>query len=111
MKLKNFLIRRAKHMENGIFDGVKVPKIKRTVDGLAENLHKNQQLTQQAQVTTEKFLYAKSSREYYTKELKDAAESLRKVRAIQKAMQSDKPWEFRAVFFLVRSILVKRFLF
>lgn len=91
LKLKNFLIQRANHMRNGIFDGVKMPKIRRNIDGLAENLHQNQQLTQQAQVTTEKFLYAKSSNEYYTKELKDVAESLKKVHQIQKAMQSDKP--------------------
>lgn len=90
IKLKNFLIQRANHMQNGIFDGVKMPKFKRKVDGLAENLHQNQQLTQQAHVTAEKFLYAKSSKEYCTKELRDVAESLKKVHQIQKSMQSDK---------------------
>lgn len=78
-------------MQNGIFDGVKMPKFKRKFDGLAENLQQNQQLTQQAEVTAEKFLYAKSSKQYSTKELNDVAESLKKVHQIQRAMQSDKP--------------------
>lgn len=89
LKLKNHLIERAHHMQHGIFDGVKLPRIKRNVDGLAENLHQNQKLTQQAQVTAEKFLYAKSSTDYYGKQLKDVAESLKKIQQIQRQMQSD----------------------
>lgn len=91
IKLKNFLIQRARHMENGIFDGVKLPKDKRKVAGLAENLRQNKQLTEQVKVTAERFCHVKSSNERYTKELQDVAESLKKIHQIQKAMQSDKP--------------------
>lgn len=90
LKLKNHLIERANHMQNGIFDGVKMPRVKRNVDGLAENVHQNHQITLQAEKTTLTFMRAKESIENHSKELKDVAESLRKIQEIQKTMQNDK---------------------
>lgn len=87
LKLKNFLIQRANHMQHGIFDGVRLPEIRRNDDGLSEKLQQNRELTEQAQVTADKYLYAKSTNEYLRKELKDDAETLKKFQQIQKTMR------------------------
>lgn len=81
LKLKKILIQRANHMQNGIFDW---SKVKRSVDGLAEILQQNQKLTQQAQETTERYLYAKSANQQSSNELKDVAETLKKIQQIKK---------------------------
>lgn len=88
-KLKSFLIQRANQMKHGIFDGVKLPKVKRNVDGLREKLQENQRLTQKAQMTTEKYFYAKSASEHLRKELNDTVETLKKFQQIQQTMQND----------------------
>lgn len=89
LKLKNHLIQRANHMQNGIFDGVKLPTVKRNVIGLPENLQQNQKLTQQSEVTAERYLSAKSANKNSSKELNDVADTLTKFQQIQKLMQND----------------------
>lgn len=90
LKLKNFLIQRAKQMQNGIFDGVRLPEIRRNDDGVHDKLQQNRELTEHAQVTADKFLYAKSANQYLRKELKDDAETLKKFQQIRKTMRTDK---------------------
>lgn len=90
LKLKKFLIQRASQMQNGIFDGVKLPEVKRRVhNSLHENLQQNRELTQQAQVNAEKYLYAKSAHKQLSKELGDVAEALKKFKQIRKTMRND----------------------
>lgn len=76
-------------MQRGVFDGVKLPEVKPKIDGLSEKLQQNHKLTQQAQETTEKFLYAKCANKELGKELRDMADTLKKFKQIQKTMQND----------------------
>lgn len=89
LRLKNYLIQRANGIQNGIYNGVRLPKIERTDDTLLDKLQQNHETTERAHVTTDKYLYAKTANEYLRKERKDKVETLKKFGQIQKTMQSD----------------------
>lgn len=89
LKLKRFFARRAKQMEQGEFDGVKLPEVKPNVGNLRENLQINQQLTDKARYSTEQYLYAKSVSERINEELNVTVETLQKVAEIEQTIRND----------------------
>lgn len=88
-KLKRFLKSRARQMENGIFDGEKLPTVKPNVGNLQENLRKNRELTERAQCSTEQYLYAKNANEEINNTLMETVDALKEVAEIERSIRND----------------------
>lgn len=89
IKLMRFYGQRAKNMQRGIFDGVKLPEVKPNIGNLIENLHENRKLTEQVEYSAKQYFAAKSAREHHNDELKDLADSLKKVAEIEQIIRND----------------------
>lgn len=89
LKLKWFYAQRARKMEHGIFDDVKLPEVKSNVKNLKEIIHRNQELTGKIEFSAEQYLQAKNTRENQNEELKGIADTLQKVAEVEQLMRND----------------------
>lgn len=88
-KLKKFYANRAKQMQYGIFDGVKLPEIKFENGAYKENIQVNQELVKKAQFNSDQYFFAKNASQHRNDELKQMAESLQKVMEIEQTIRKN----------------------
>lgn len=88
-KLRRFYANRANQMRHGIFDGVRLPEIKFETGACKENLQRNKELVQKAQITADQYFYAKNTTQHLNNELTQMAESLQKVMEIEQAIRKN----------------------
>lgn len=92
LKLKWFYAQRARKMEHGIFDGVKLPEVKFNVSNLKENLHRNHELTKKAEYSVDGYLHAKTTQEIQDEALNEMADTLKKVTEIEQIIRNDETY-------------------
>lgn len=88
-KLRKFYANRANQMRHGIFDGGRLPDIKFETGASKENLQKNKELVQKAQITADQYFFAKNTTQHLNSELTQMAESLQKVMEIEQAIRNN----------------------
>lgn len=88
-KLKKYYVKRAKQMKNGIFNGVRLPDIKLETGALKDNLQKNRELVQKADINSEQYFFVNKACQQLNDELKHVAESLKRVAEIERIIQEN----------------------
>lgn len=87
LKLKKLYANRVNQMQRGVFDGVKIPEVKRDFGDLNESLARNQELTQKAEYNAEQYLYAKETSNQLTDRVQQVAKALKEATEIEKIIR------------------------
>lgn len=87
LKLKRFYANRANQLQRGVFNGAKIPVIKKDVGDLNEILERNEKLTQMAEYNVEQYLYAKEISNQLTNKLQQVAKALKEAAEIEKTVR------------------------